>query len=365
MDLKKAFDTVDHEILLEKLKFYGFKGNTLKWFKSYLENRKQCIKFKNTTSGPLPMVCGVPQGSILGPLLFILYINDLSHALNLTTLLFADDTTFIAKGDSFKNTIDILNKELQKASEWFRTNRLSLHPKKITFIAFNPKPNEIIENPILLGVPIQRIQEDASEVNKSFKYVGVHLDEHLNWKHHTAHISKKIRTNLFLINRAKRHLSKGMRIILYSALIQPHLDYCNTIWGGALKNIINSVYKLQKKAIRIITLSDYSAHTKHLFKQENLLPLRELISINELKLAHRIWYSNAPEFIREDFKVRNLPSLRNKLHFDYPLIKKDSIIRLPLYRIPKAWNSVSKEVKQITNKKTFAKRVKKALLLEL
>ena len=156
-----------------------------------------------------------------------------------------------------------------------------------------------------------------------------------------------------------------MRIILYSALIQPHLDYCNTIWGGALKNIINSVYMLQKKAIRIITLSDYSAHTKHLFKQENILPLKELISMNELKLAHRIWYSNAPDFIREDFKVRNLPSLRNKLHFDFPLIKKDSIIRLPLYRIPKAWNAASIEIKQITNKNTFTKNTKKHYRLEL
>ena len=171
--------------------FYGFRGKSNLWFKNYLSNRKQYVHINGEKSNERNLTCGVPQGSVLGPILFLIFINDLPSATNFFTLLFADDTTFQISGKDPKILFEIANKELSKAATWFRVNKLTLNISKTKFIVFR-KPNMKIDigglSLKIQNKPIDRIGHDCPE--KSFKFVGHHLDEFLDWSHHITHVKK-------------------------------------------------------------------------------------------------------------------------------------------------------------------------------
>ena len=175
LDFAKAFDTVNHKILLKKLHYYGIRGHSLQWFESYLSERKQCVSIGNTNSDIGILACGVPQGSILGPLLFLLYINDITKSSNkLKFLLFADDTCLSCSYESNKNTESIINEELQKVTEWLVTNRLSLNVDKSNYLVFLFKNKRDTLN-ITMNNEILHEKEET-------KYLGIIIDRKLNWK---------------------------------------------------------------------------------------------------------------------------------------------------------------------------------------
>ena len=257
-DLRKAFDTVDHNILFKKLEGLGVRGLALQWFKNYLSDRKQFVFLDGKSSLLKSILLGVPQGSILGPLLFLVYINDLPEASLLRFLLFADDTTILASGPDIRELYDRVNFEFHKVAHYFRRNKLALHPKKTNFILFTNSAdarnfngqiyinnNDLLaNNPTLLN-PIVRVT--GSSDLPAVKFLGVYFNPLLNFKHHVSTISSKISSSLYFLRSAKNILSyKALKSVYYS-LVHCHLIYCIHVWSCCSQGSLNSLFKKTKK----------------------------------------------------------------------------------------------------------------------
>ena len=251
IDLRKAFDTVNHEILLMKLEHYGIRGNMLKWFQSYLTNRKQFVSVNNTSSELKDIKCGVPQGSVLGPLLFLLYVNDLPNVSSLLNFyLFSDDTNISYESNSLKDLEKTLNIELNKLYLWLNLNRLSLNYDKTNYIIFHT-----YNKPIKQYITI-KINKKAIAEKKSIKYLGVLIDSTLSWKQHISNVSKKISRTLGVMYKLRIFLPLSVMKSVYYSLIYSHIIYAIEVWGSTFKTEIDKILVLQKRAMRIMTFND-------------------------------------------------------------------------------------------------------------
>ena len=271
LDLKKAFDTVDHRIMIRKLYASGIRGNILNWFISYLDDRSQYVAFDETHSSTQSIKSGIPRGSILGPLLLIIYINDICNVSEmLFYILYADDTTVIIKDKDISILLQTLNVELEKLSIWLKANKLSLNAKKTYYLVFHRariKINitaDVIMNDTLLN--------RANQV----KYLGIIIDHKLNWVQHTTYIKNKIAKGIGIMYKARRFLSKVCQTNLYHTYIYPYLIYCIEVWGIAPKCHLNHILLIQKKIVRIIRYTHYLAHTEIIFKELGILPIEKI-----------------------------------------------------------------------------------------
>ena len=214
---------LDHKILIDKLYPYGIRGIPLDWFISYLENRWQYVKIGDNTSSKVYTTCGVPQGSMLGSLLFILYINDIVNVSDVAKLImFADDTNIFLCSDSLKGLECLAKNELTKFANWFKLNKLSLNIKETNYILFYSKQNEIKVN--------LKIKIDNIEIDKS-KFLGVIINENLTWEDHIALVKAKVSKNIGVIQKIRNNLPRNTLQLLYYTLIHPYVNYCNIIWA--------------------------------------------------------------------------------------------------------------------------------------
>ena len=396
-DLKKAFDCCSHRILLIKLAKLGVRNRELKWFENYLNNRQQFVSVNDENSNMRFISKGVPQGSILGPLLFLIYINDLATCTNLLTLLFADDTTFLISGKNIGEVIELLNIELKKISYWFRTNELSLHPSKTQFVIFSKNDENYNFHDINIVVNHNNENQNNEDlitklscvnINNdlpAIKFLGVYLDPKLNFKYHIDTIQSKISRSLYAINTAKHLIDKSALKTLYNSLIHSHLNYCIPIWGSAAKSHLNKLELQQKRAVRIITNSNYNAHTVPIFKFLEILPIMEQMKYSKLQIMydyinHRLPCSFDHIWIRNDQRAERL--LRNARSFDIPFVRLQSFKNFPLSDFPRLWNEIiiantdpnvfhNNNVNilytftEIMTKRQFSKKLKKLLLDKL
>ena len=338
IDLKKAFDTVPHDILVSKLENYGITGNSLDWFKSYLEGRYQATKVRKVMSNMDLILCGVPQGSILGPLLFLIYINDLPDATSLLCSLFADDTTLQYNGDTIEDLQNTVNIELTKASKWFMDNRLSLHPKKTNVMVFKLRKNKKLDrnkiNLVLNGVPLE--QCGANYQNKSIKFLGIMIDSNLDWGEHINYVSNKLRKIIFSLKQVKKIFPFKLRVQLFKSLFMPHLEYGLEAFGSAKG--IGRLSKLQKWGMRTAANSKYNAHTEPLFKANNILKVEDLYKLKCRTLIRAKIDNETPVAISNMFIYHEKKNRKHhciEQHFPCNKI----IDSLPSYIIPRIWNN--------------------------
>ena len=279
VDLEKAFDTVNHNILCEKLNYYGLRGNVNRLIQSYLANRKQYVSINGFESNLRVILCGVPQGSSLGPLLFLIYINDFRLCLQKTeTGHFADDT-FIMIGSKNLATIEaVVNHELKLVTKWLRLNKLSLNAGKTELIFFHSKQRCLNYDISIKFNGVRLIPVDY------VKYLGMFIDKYLSWNFHVLQLSKKLSRANGVLSKLRHYASIEICLQVYYAIFYSHLIYGCNIWGLTSEENIKKLDILQKRCIRIMTFSDFRSYTNPLFIKLKVLKVREIIKLQQLKL---------------------------------------------------------------------------------
>ena len=265
MDLKKAFDTVNHRILISKLERYSIRGYSLEWFKSYLSNRKQICAINGKLSDARKIDCGVPQGSNLGPILFLLYINDLPNCLESTdAALFADNTNLSCKGANSKEIETKLNKDLGNVHQWLTSNIFTLNGDKTEFMIIGSRQRIALID----ESPIMSIGNKNIKCVPNKKSLGLIIDEQLKWDNNNEMRRKKISKHIAFLRSAQLFVPQNILIKLCNALIMLHFTYCSTVWNDGCCSHINKLFKLQKRAARVITGSTYEVRSTEIL--ENL-----------------------------------------------------------------------------------------------
>jgi hypothetical protein len=342
-DLSKAFDVINHEILLEKLKIYGIRGIVNDWFKSYLSERSQFVEIDNIKSQKLSIKCGVPQGSILGPLLYLIYVNDIGRSGKANILSFADDTTLYLSGTDLNKLYGDANKQINNLFEWFCSNKLSLNAKKTKYIVIRPKylRGDLGKFTILINdIALDRIGNDCKE--KSVKFLGINLDENLTWKYHITQVNKKVSSALFSIKQVKHVLPIECLKTLYYSLINSHFSYGILAWGNADKTTLKRFIMLQKSAIRVINRKSYNSHTDPLFKTSNILKIRDLFEYQSILFMFDYLHNSLPmSFDKMFFRNSEFPNARCTRQsnlFNIPRSESCFAYKLPQFVLPTLWN---------------------------
>ena len=354
LDLKKAFDLVDHTILIHKLKLYHFDPKAVKWFTSYLSGRKQFVKVGKEISDTLEVKSGVPQGSILGPLLFLIYINDLPLSVNKSIMdMYADDSTLYDIG---KNIIDIsshLQTDINNINEWCTKNNMALNPKKTTCMLLGTNYKLKNSKPLTLTIG----QENIKQVQKQ-KVLGLVLDHMLQWKDHIKYLSDKLCTKINLLKRISNFLSMDMKKLYYNAYILPLLDLYCTIWGTCSQTNLYKISKLQKRSARIILKVSIKTSSKTMFHKLSWINISARIQYQMGIHVYKAYYDLAPEYFckliyKAQSKNYKMRSNENKTltHISKP--RTEYLKRTFGYRAILIWNTIPIEIRTSETLKQF------------
>ena len=351
LDFAKAFDTVNHEILLKKLQYYGIRGTALKWFQSYLKDRMQCTEIGNTQSNLEYVKCGVPQGSILGPLLFLLYINDIVLSSKMFKFtLFADDTSLFYSHKNADEAVEIINNELAKISEWLAANKLSLNVGKSKLLVFNNKKKIKIE--------ITLNNQSLKEVDNA-KYLGILIDNKLNWLPQINAVKLKVSKGLGLLAKIRHYVPSETARSLYFSFVNAHTDYNLLNWGMASPSNLQPIHTKINKSLRIITFKSHDHSSIPLYKELESLPLEQSFQLKNAKHMWKFHNNYLPQSLLSNFKY----NLRNQITKSYSRL--DSLKRFSLFTAPSVWNNLPACIKEKSTLKSFSDSVRIHFLNEL
>ena len=349
MDFSKAFDCLDHRLLLKKLRHYGIRGMALDWFVSYLSDRKQFVAVNSAESSLLPITHGVPQGSILGPLLFLLFINDFPNVNSFFKfILFADDST-LSCHFNHSNELIMRNKletELQVIYNWLAMNKIKINFDKSNFIFFSYGKEYNLET-LKLGSGMINVTDKT-------KFLGIVIDRNLKFKSHVSTISTKLAKVNGILFRLNNVLPFDCLKTLYSSLFAPHILYGMEIWFGILLTNDERIFKLQKKAIRAVNLLPYNHHTNDYFKQMEILKVHDLYKLRALLYT----FSNN-FFTQADVHDHNTRNRNNLVVPQYRRARTQSSI---FYQGISLWNNLPSEVREIQSLNSFKSHVKSTLI---
>ena len=346
IDLKSAFDTVNHDLLLKKLELYGLRGPGLDWIRSYLTNRETYVALRQTPSTRHPFTIGIPQGSIIGPILFIIYINDLPNVSNrLSCTLFADDTNFNFTHENYNDMVTILNSELVKINDWTIANRLTINVDKTELLLFTNRD---------IGTQTDQITLNGNHVRfvGQARFLGVIIDNSLSYGSHVDLVIGKVSKHAGILYRLRTKLPISSRINYYNAFILPYLSYNVVHWGGTNACHLNPLITLQKRIIRTIAGKRFLDHTTPLFHNLNILKFHDLYKF------HCVLDTRSKLLNGHYRTTHNLNTRNNKMAV--PKFQRLTRTQQSLtYRGPTCWNDLPETIRNIDSLVQFKKAVKK------
>jgi exonuclease III len=355
IDIKKCFDTIDHDILLFKLEKYGIQNNELNWFKSYLSNRKQVVVNNGKVSDKCKVNIGVPQGTILGPLLFLLYINDVSNSVSDAQLnIYADDVVVYCSSNDVYDLQCNLQKVMNNVYEWYKINKLALSTEKCSTMLVKGN-NLCISN----NIDIYLGNEKLNNVH-SMKYLGVTIDDDLKWRNHLRNISKKVNINNARLRKTYNILPETLRLKMHNTISVPVIDYASTVWGDFSQSIINYIDRIEHMCARTITgnynFIDYRG--EELMQQLGMTffvnRLDYYISVIMYKAIHGLVPDHIANIILFTYEMcnRNLRTFNN-MDLYKPMPHCNLFKKSLQFKGPNVWNRLPLHVKESLSVETF------------
>ena len=343
LDFSKAFDKVDHKILLSKMDSMGIQGPLHDWMSSFLKDRLQYVIVDGSISKPCKALSGVPQGTVLGPLLFLIYINDIHDNLSpgTTLRLFADDSLLYRVINSIHDTF-ILQKDLDQLQKWEKANKMEFHPGKCQILRITNKQKPIITN--------YNIHNTILQVFSSAKYLGVSIDSKLNWKDHSNNVYNKASFMLSFLERNFYKCPENVKINLFNALVRPILEYGCCAWDPYRNKQISRLELINKRAARFVTGNHRREHgnTNKNMKSLGWSPLSERRAQIKLITFYKIQKNEV--HIPSDDLVQNL---RKPLNFSVPQSKVDAHLYSYYPSTIRLWNSLPNSVKSSNSTTAF------------
>lgn len=360
IDLKRAFETVNREILLKKLSKYGFSGIVLQWISCYLDERYQITKFNNIKSEVKANVFGVPQGSVLGPLLFLLYVNDLGNVLNKCKIhLFADDTLIYYYGKNFEAMVNTVNRDLNQLFYRFEINKLKVNESKSKYMFIGN--NYLYEKFSSLNLCI-RINGQNIEMVQEIKYLGFYIDRQLKFNKHIEYISKKIGKKIGFLRRISPSLSSYSRLTVYNTIILPHFQYCSSLIYTCCSNY-SRLQILQNKAMRIILSCNRETKIDVMLNSLNWFNVNQFMYIQTMTFIFKITNNLLPNYLREKLlPTRNVHDrqtrIANSINFYVKATTKVSSMNSLFFKGIVEFNLLPQELKECRTVALFKNRLK-------
>ena len=363
IDLQKAFDTVNHGIMLEKLKAMGFNERSLAWVQSYLGNRSQVVEIKGTMSTYGEITCGVPQGSILGPLLFSLYVNDMKSAVKCQLILYADDSALMVTGRKIEVIQQALTAELQAVGQWLADNKLSLHLGKTESILFGSRVT--LARHKKLSIECNGVNLEAKS---AVKYLGTILDQTLSGEGMASGVLQKVYSRTKFLYRKKKFLDRDTMKMLAGSLIQCHYDYACSSWYRGLTSATKGKLQVsQNKLIRLVLGLGPRTHLRfEHFKDVNWLPIRDRVTQMGLTLMYNIASGLAPPYLQQNYARgvtgHSHDTRGSHLAYKVPRFNTEVGKRSFFYEGVNDWNALPQEIKSSQTKQCFKLACKKHLM---